>query len=353
MELQDGDKRSNLAILSIEGNKRSRTNTYLSGEIAKTFELLHIKVPRLRNTRRFLYSIQGIPDNAKVLIASPNAILTIPLTLLRRRRPMLDAGWPLIDGVVSSRRQYGFLGLRVLMTYVIDFLAFQLSSVVLLESEEQLDYVRKRFWVRKAKLRVMYTGFDESRHKGSHKQENLISQNGEVKRVLFRGGNQPEAGLDTLSDSVTLLGNSKSIEFTIISKGFKAISLDQSNLRVLNLELNDEELFAEIEASHVMLGQLSNHPRLTRTIPHKFFEAAFFGIPYVTSTSGIMKFFVTNRMVFGFEGGNPYSLIDVLNETLADSGEMKRRASLLSEWYLENASQKTLTNKLLEVLKSD
>jgi len=179
----------------------------------------------------------------------------------------------------------------------------------------------------------------------------LIPQNEEVKRVLFRGGNQPEAGLNTLSKSVALLENSNSIEFTIISKGFKKDILDQSNLRVLNHELNDEELFAEIESSHVMLGQLSNHPRLSRTIPHKFFEAAFFGIPYVTSASGIMKFFVKNKMVFGFEGGNPYSLIEVLNQTLVDGGEMKRRATLLSEWYRENASQKILTQKLLEVLK--
>jgi len=171
MEPQDGNRRSKLAILSIDGNKRSRTSTYLSGEVTQNFELLHIKVPRLRNTRRFFNSIQGIPNNAKVLIASPNAILTIPLTLLRRRRPMLDAGWPLIDGVISSRRQYGFLGLRALMTYVIDFLSFQLSSVVLLESEEQLDYTRKRFWVGKSKLRVLYTGFDERRYKSSRKKK--------------------------------------------------------------------------------------------------------------------------------------------------------------------------------------
>lgn len=350
MELQNGKRRGRLVILSIEGNRGTRTRAYLSGEVAQCFELLHIKVPRLRNVRGVFGSIQGIPNDSKVLIASPNAILTIPLALLRRQRPILDAGWPLIDGVVSSRKQYGFLGLKAITTYLIDFLAFRISSVILLESEEQLNYIRRVFWVRRSKLRVLYTGFDEKRCEDSSNKKNEIPIKREVKRVVFRGGDQPEAGLNVLLESIEILCDSGSIEFTIISKGFKPKRGGLDNLRVLDLELNDEELFLEIKSNQVMLGQLSNHPRLSRTIPHKFFEAAFFGIPYVTSSSGIMEYFVKNDMVFGFEGGNPQSLVDVLNQTLSDVDEMNRRASLLNQWYQENASQRILAHKLLELL---
>jgi hypothetical protein len=138
--------------------------------------------------------------------------------------------------------------------------------------------------------------------------------------------------------------------FKIISKDFTSPGFNPSIVKVLDGEISDEELFRELYSADILLGQMSNHPRLKRTIPHKFFEAAFLRIPYVTSSSGLMNYFVKNEMVFGFEGGNPYSLLSVIRSIVEDQDELDRRCARLYGWYLENASQEVLSNKLLSVL---
>lgn len=352
MKLLGDTGRRDLVILSIEGNLRSRTNTYLQDAVAQNFNLLYIEVSQLRRPRKVLNSFKKIPNGSTIMISSPNSVLAIHLMLLVRRRAILDAGWPLIDGVLSSRKQFGFLGIRALKTFVIDFLAFHFSTLVFLESCEQIEFVRRRFLVRKSKLRLLYTGFNERRWDVSKRTFFDDKKLVQPKRIIFRGGNQPEAGLDTLSKAIKLLENSHSFEFIIITKDFNFTEACQSRISVLNWELSDNMLFKELASSHAMLGQLSNHRRLSRTLPHKFFEAAYLGLPYITSMSGIMEFFVKNKMVVGFEGGNPSSLSNVLNESLYNMGELEKRAERLHEWYRIYSSQKNLSNQMFRALNN-
>ena len=334
-------------VLKLAGNNRSRTYTYLSRIVEDAHRLIFIDIPSLKNPKQLWSSVRNIPKGAKILVASPNSVLVLPVLFLFRKRPVLDAGWPLIDGVITSRREYGFLGFRIVKTYLIDFIAFHLSSIVFLESESQIDHVRKRFFINRRKLKLIYTGFDERRLSTSTKGFEFPQRSREdVFKIVFRGGNQPEAGLETLIDSLSFFSEETGIQFIIISKGFELLGHDRPNLRIINESLSDDELFGELIKSNLMLGQMSNHPRLHRTIPHKFFEAAFLKIPYVTSSIGTMDYFVKNKMVFGFEGGNPDSLKMAIHEVLTDERESLSRSMRLFEWYLENADQKLLSSKV-------
>ena len=339
-----------LLVVYLKENSRSRTNTFLTDAIGRVFYWERLGVPGLKNIKSTLTSLAKIPRGQKILVTSPNALLVIPLVVLWKGRPVLDMGWPLIDGVVVSRRQFGFLGFKAIVTYVTDFLAIHLASKVLLETEEQAIFVTKMFFVSREKLRVIHTGFDERRVQRSLLNRVEGIKNSRVKEIVFRGGNQAEAGLNTLRESLNLLSPSDLFRFKIISKDFTSPGFDPSVVKVLDSEVSDEELFRQLYSADILLGQMSNHPRLKRTIPHKFFEAAFLRIPYVTSSSGLMNYFVRNKMVFGFEGGNPYSLLSVIRSIVEDQDELDRRSARLYGWYLENASQEVLSNKLLSVL---
>jgi hypothetical protein len=339
-----------LLVVSLEENSRSRTNTFLTDAIGCVFNWKRLNMPGFKSFKSALTSLSKIPRGQRILVTSPNALLVIPLVVLRKGRPVLDMGWPLIDGVVVSRRQFGFLGFKAILTYITDFLAIHLASKVLLETEEQAIFVSKIFFVSRKKLKVIHTGFDERRVKLSPPIQVEKTKKSRVKEIVFRGGNQMEAGLDTLCESLNLLSPSDLFRFKIISKDFTSARFDPSIVKVLDGEMSDEELFRELYSADILLGQMSNHPRLKRTIPHKFFEAAFLRIPYVTSSSGLMNYFVKNEMVFGFEGGNPYSLLGVIRSIVEDQDELDRRCARLYGWYLENASQEVLSNKLLSVL---
>jgi hypothetical protein len=135
----------------------------LTDAIGRVFNWERLGVPGFKNLKSTLTSLAKIPRGQRILVTSPNALLVIPLVVLWKGRPVLDMGWPLIDGVVVSRRQFGFLGFKAIVTYVTDFLAIHLASRVLLESEEQVIFVTKMFFVSREKLRVIHTGFDERR----------------------------------------------------------------------------------------------------------------------------------------------------------------------------------------------
>ena len=91
-------------MLKLAGNNRSRTYTYLSRVVEDAHQLIFIDIPSLKNPKQLWSSVRNIPKGAKILVTSPNSVLVLPVFFLFRKRPVLDAGWPLIDGVIASRR---------------------------------------------------------------------------------------------------------------------------------------------------------------------------------------------------------------------------------------------------------
>jgi len=75
--------------------------------------------------------------DAIYVIASPSHVLVPYLKLFTRKRIVLDAGWPLYDGVIQSRNSYGLFGWRFFFTCFIDFISFHTASTVFLESDSQ------------------------------------------------------------------------------------------------------------------------------------------------------------------------------------------------------------------------
>ena len=53
----------------------------------------------------------------------------------------------------------------------------------------------------------------------------------------------------------------------------------------INRNLSDEELSFCYNHAKISIGQLSSYERVNRTIPHKAYEAGFFGLPYVSAPS--------------------------------------------------------------------
>jgi glycosyltransferase involved in cell wall biosynthesis len=287
---------------------------------------------------------QYVEKNTTFVVASPSHILAPYARLVLLRKIHLDAGWPLSDGVVFSRREYGFMGFRALLIYLLDFFAFHFSSMIFLESSAQVRSVRTKFLIPRKKLVVLETGFDENRVQ-NRSREPVVAKR--FITVLFRGGAQQEAGLTVLTEVIELLKNRKDVRFIVASKGFKVDLKSLTNVTIYDDHLSDQELWNLYGQADVVLGQLSKHSRLKRTLPHKFFEAGFFKKCYLTSNVGAISEFVEKGLVFGFSGGSSRSLVEAINN-LVDKKNL--RAALgrnLGEFYIENFSQKTLTIKLV------
>jgi len=286
----------------------------------------------------------------KVVVTSPSHIIVLWYFLLFRLRPVLDAGWPLSDGVIVSRKQTEILGLKAIL---VDIFSFLFSSSILIESQSQLNRCRRLFPLYRKKFFVLMTGVDENRFENSEPTNNNVETiPKDIFQVLFRGGPQDEAGLDVLQKGL-LDGNfDNRIKFKIISRGFNSAKLPLF-IETISKLVSDEYLSQAFNESDLVLGQLSSHKRVGWTLPHKFFESAYFGKPYLVSRQGEMVSLIDKGIVFGFDPGNAVALFKKIIEISSRPELAKASGGLLKDWYLKNASQAVLSRRFLEILSGD
>jgi glycosyltransferase involved in cell wall biosynthesis len=216
--------------------------------------------------------------------------------------------------------------------------------MIFFESSAQVRSVRTKFRLPQKKMVVLETGFDENRVKDK-KSAQVVAKR--FTTFLFRGGAQQEAGLTVLTEVIKLLKNRKDIRFIVASKGFKVDTKGLTNVTIYDEYLSDQELWKLYGQADVVLGQLSKHSRLKRTLPHKFFEAGYFKKCYLTSNLGAVSEFAEKGLAFGFSGGNSQSLVEAINDLVDKKNLRSALGRNLGEFYIENFSQKILTIKLV------
>jgi glycosyltransferase involved in cell wall biosynthesis len=286
------------------------------------------------------------------VVMSPSHYLVPLVRLFLGKKIILDAGWSLFEGTIVARKKIGFLFYNLIKVYLIDLFASTIARVVLLESKTQRDYYSNLLLTNKDKCLVLYTGLDETTF---YPNESLavpadLFKNGKI--VLFRGKANDEAGLKTLAEATLLLKN-EPITFCIFSPGIKNNLVFSENTVIEQNYIKSKGDLAKIfQASFLILGQMSSHIRLERTIPHKAFEAAFSGKPYLTSRAGgILEIFEEDKEVICFAGGDPKDLAEKI-KLLINHPTLSLDLSLnIKAKYNQLCSQKVLTELFIEIVK--
>lgn len=330
-----------VAFVAIGSSDRSRTGVYRSG-LGSQHEQVSIDLggPEMSG-RAFRRELRDVD----VVVVATGSQLAVPQVRAATRAPIvLDAGWPLMDGALS-RRQFGPLGLSAAKTYSIDYVSAALANVVLVESEAQRRHYARLFPGTSAKLRVLFTGVDENAL-GAPVDPERLGQSKDL-RVLWRGSYNPESGLEILWRAVTLVPD-LNIRFSVWCR-----NLPERFARSLPTEMHLDTEFHSAEAignmirgQDVVLGQLSNHNRLNRTIPHKAYEAAYLGVPYLTARMpGIEEFLGRDGGALWFEGGSETALAASLRQIWSERANLSLHGAQMRSRYLAVASQRSLVEK--------
>ncbi len=240
------------------------------------------------------------------VIMNPSQFLTPIVRVLTFKKIILDSGWPLTEKSraknISAKEK-----LQRAKSWAFDFTSMRLANVVLLESELQKERVSHRFKVNKKKLEVSFTGVDEEAFGQRTIEKETIS---EIFLVGFRGRYNLEAGLEILAETTRLCANN-GISFLVLTSNIPDNIEFNKNTILKNKPYSSKEEIADLlNSCDVLLGQLSDHPRLNVTIPHKAFEAALMGKPYLSArASGIQEFLVEGVEAEYFEAGDPVDLL--------------------------------------------
>lgn len=291
-------------------------------------------------------------SNVRFVVMSPHHRFTVILKILFWQNIVLDAGWPLSDS--NFTRKYSISEkFQASKNYCVDFISFQSCQMAILETNEQIDYVAKKFMVRKVKLVRNFTSFNELQYVecASPIRSELFPAkiNGE-KWILFRGKWNMESGLDNLLGAVPFLDSG--IKLIIATDRQLDFFNGSDKVFIISTRLSESEIKYLYEKSDLTVGQLSSHARVARTIPHKAFEAGYFGRPYLTTGSPAIREFLGPDMSPLFvEDVSPTTIAALINK-VCNEGELLRALGRGIRFrYNSIASQIITTNKFESYLE--
>lgn len=292
--------------------------------------------------------------NDVFIVMSPSHYLVPFARFFLGKNTYLDAGWSLFEGSVITRRNFGFLGHNVVKAYLIDLVAALLARKIFLESINQKIFYSNLFFIRSNKCEVLYTGVDEEKFGINYDRNYLPDLYGNSQIVLFRGKYTVEAGMDILA-AATIALESKGITFWVLSPGLPGnIKFGKNTVVIRDFIRSQQKLVSAYKSASLTLGQLSNHTRLKRTIPHKAFESAYMAKPYLTARSdGILEIFNEDVEVLCF---NPSDKIDLENKILDffnDPGKFALIGNNMKKKYDIKLNQAYLSSQLLKVVRQN
>ncbi len=286
---------------------------YIKGLRENGIEVLCFKLPS-RGIRGHLTALNFIRDNKTnsdaLIIGYDSSALAVFLRLFYRGKMIFCAVLPIYERLVISRNLVSRWSLRGGYYWLIDFLAFHLSDLTMVESNQQICHISKYYFMPKDKLLRAWIGINEENF-----YYDLDIKKFDTFTVLFRGALMPEAGAEYVVQAAKIL-EKDNIDFIMLSGGMLLGKINElieglqpRNLKINSNFLSSEELRVLMQKCHLSLGQMSDHPRLERTIPHKCYESLAMKLSYLTaSNKGVLELLRDGEICITCEPANVESL---------------------------------------------
>lgn len=325
-------------IKGLEQNGATVFRVYLKGKSWSSY---------LKALREYWRRRKGVDF---ILVGYDSPQLAVWLNLFSRKKIIYNTLCSVYERFIVSRAAASRWSLKSFYYWLIDFLGGYASDLVMLESHEQIKYFHKLFGVNPRKCIRAWTGTDEDKFF----YDSAIPK-ADTFTVIFRGGLLPESGAEFAVKAAKILEN-EPIKFVMhandqeLPKIEKLISeLQPKNFELITEFLSDEKLRTLMQKSHLSLGQLSKHPRLTRTIPHKCYESLALGLPYLTaSNKGVLELLETGKTCLTCEPASAESLARQILWAKNHPAELAQIAKNGYRLYQEKLTSKTLAGKLLK-----
>lgn len=282
-----------------------------------------------------------------ILVGWDSSGLVILSRFFFRRPVVYHATLPAYERMITSRGLTSPWSLKALYYWLVDWLAFVCSDLITLESNQQIAFVNRFYRIDRRRLWRLWVGVRE---------EDFFYDPALLKfsrfTVVFRGAFLPEAGAEYAIEAAKILED-ENIQFIIIGQGPRLEKVQELikkwqpvNLRLITDLVLQAELRKIMQQSHLSLGQLSDHPRLARTIPCKAYESLALKLPYLTAAnSGILELLTPDQTCLTCRPADAVSLAQKilwvrnhysLAEKIAENGYQFFQKELRSEILAKN-----------------
>lgn len=331
----------------------SLNSVYIHGLRQNGVEILRFKMPS-GGLGSYLAALSFVRKNKEdsdcLIMGYDSSILAVFLRMFYRKKMIYCAVLPVYERLIISRKLAGRLSLKRLYYWLIDFLAFHFANLTMMESNHQIDRVSKFYFISKDKFIRSWIGVDE---------DNFFFNSNIQKfpkfTVMFRGALMPEAGAEYVVRAAKIL-EQEDINFIMLSGGLLLDKIKKlieetglNNLELRSDLLSYEELREIMQKCHLSLGQLSDHERLRRTVPHKVYESLALKLPYLTAANaGILELLREGETCITCVSADASSLAEKILWAKNNPEELARMAQNGYQLYQDKLRTDILARNLLE-----
>lgn len=331
----------------------SLNSVYIHGLRQNGVEVLRFKMPS-GGLGSYLAALSFVRKNKEdsncLIIGYDSSILAVFLRMFYRKKMIYCAVLPIYERLIISRKLAGRLSLKRLYYWLIDFLAFHFANLTMMESNHQIDCVSKFYFISKDKFIRSWIGVDEDNF-----FFDISTQKFSKFTVMFRGALMPEAGAEYVVRAAKIL-EQEDINFIMLSGGLLLDKIkkliEETGLNNLELKpdfLPYEELKTLMQKCHLSLGQLSDHERLKRTVPHKVYESLAMKLPYLTAANtGILELLKEGETCIACKAADAGSLAGKILWAKNNPQELERISQNGYQLYQDKLRTDILAKNLLE-----
>jgi len=327
--------------LVLNGIEVIECRTNLKGEYAKK-ELIS-KFKKINND--FDYLIVGYSDSR----------FSVPLVKSLTNKPVIwDAFYSLYDSWVYDKKLRSPFSLRAVYYWFLDYRSCRLADLVLVDTQQHVNYFRKVFFVPKKKINFLLVGTDETIFfpRNTKKKSNDFI-------VFFLGKFIPLQGVQYIIKAAAILQSNKDIKFQIIGRGqtYKDIKKLVDKLKVKNIEFIDPISYNDIpgfiEKADICLGIFGDTNKTTKVIPNKVYEAAAMAKPIITAdTHAIHELFVDKENILLCRRSNSEDLAEKILLLKNDAQLRQKIADGSFKAYNEKANTELIGINLIKILQN-
>ncbi len=237
--------------------------------------------------------------------------------------------------------------------------ACRLPDMLLLDTEEYVQYFHQLYGIPLDKFRLIPTGADD---RALYPVEPRVSRDDAEFRVIFYGKFMPLHGIDTMIRAAHLLNGESDIKFEFIGEGQEKAAMRKlaADLGVANVTfegwVEKEELPYRVAAADVCLGVFGTTAQSRNTIQNKIYEGMAMCKPVITGDSPTVRRALNHgEHLYLCERDNPRALADAIL-TLRDDPALCARIArsgheLFRERYTIDALGKLALQHLQEAVR--
>lgn len=278
----------------------------------------------LRNVSKYFQFLFKKHRADVILVGFVGQPIVKPVKFLTNKPVIFDAFMSMYNTLVEDKQIVKKNSSKAKLLHFLDKQACNAADLILLDTEEHINYFINEFQIPKHKFKRLYIGAHDEIFFPKKSKENKTFT------VEFHGGFIPLQGIQTIIEAARILKNEK-IKFIMAGSGqtfnqMKSLAKDLQNMEFIG-HINPNEIPDFINDADIGLGIFGTTPKALRVIPNKAFEVLAMGKPLITEDSiATRELLVHETDCLLTKPGDPKELADaILN--LKNNKELRTKIS--------------------------